>query len=90
MNTAFLAVFIVLQVFDIWTTLVALKKGAREANPVLAWLFSHAEPIVVLIGIKLLATWLLWYVDLYLLTGLFCAFYLWVVDNNLRVIQDKK
>lgn len=90
MNTAFLVIFAVLQVLDIWTTLTALKKGAREVNPVLARLFVHAEPLVVMVVIKLVSIWALWWADMYVITGLACAAYLWVVDNNLRVIQRLK
>ena len=89
MNTAFLLIFIALQVLDIWTTLTALKKGAREVNPVLAKAFNYADPLAVMVVIKLAGVWALWYVDLYVLTGIMCAVYLWVVDNNLRVIKKR-
>jgi hypothetical protein len=86
----FLGIFVVLQVLDIWTTLKALKMGCREMNPVLAKAFTYAEPLVVLIVIKLAGVWALWWADMYFLTGLMCAAYLWVVNNNLDVIQGKK
>lgn len=86
----FLGIFVVLQVLDIWTTLKALKMGHREMNPVLAKAFTYAEPLVVLIVIKLAGVWALWWADMYFLTGLMCAAYLWVVNNNLDVIQGKK
>ena len=89
-QTLFLAIFVVLQVLDIWTTLVALKRGHREMNPVLAKAFEYAEPLVVMVVIKLAGVWALWWVDMYWLTGLMCAMYLWVVNNNLDVIQSKK
>lgn len=87
MNTAFLVIFAVLQVLDIWTTLTALKKGAREVNPILAKAFNYAKPLLVMVTIKLLGIWALWYADMYVITGLACAVYLWVIDNNLRVIR---
>ncbi len=90
MNTAFLVIFAVLQVLDIWTTLTALKKGAREVNPVLAKAFNYADPLVVMVVIKLVGIWALWWADMYVITGLACAAYLWVIDNNLRVIQRLK
>jgi hypothetical protein len=86
----FLGIFVVLQVLDIWTTLKALKMGCREMNPVLAKAFTYAEPLVVLIVIKLAGVWALWWADMYFLTGLMCAAYLWVVNNNLDVIQRNK
>ena len=90
MNTAFLVIFAVLQVLDIWTTLTALKKGAREVNPILAKAFNYADPLAVMVAVKLVAIWALWWADMYVITGLACAAYLWVVDNNLRVIRGMK
>jgi hypothetical protein len=86
----FLLIFVVLQVLDVWTTLKALKMGCREMNPVLAKAFTYAEPLLVMVVIKLAGVWALWYADMYALTGLMCAAYLWVVNNNLDVIQGKK
>lgn len=89
-QTLFLAIFVLLQVLDIWTTLVALKRGHREMNPVLARLFEKMDPLVALIVIKLLGVWALWYADMYFLTGLMCAMYVFVINNNLDVIQGRK
>lgn len=89
-QTLFLVIFVLLQVLDIWTTLVALERGHREMNPVLAKAFQYAEPLVVMVVIKLAGVWALWWVDMYWLTGLMCAMYLFVVNNNLDVIQSKK
>jgi len=86
-NLAFLFIFIALQVLDIWTTLKALKLGGREVNPVLAKAFNYADPLAVMVVIKLAGVWALWYVDLYVLTGIMCAVYLWVVDRNLAVVK---
>ena len=89
-QTLFLVIFVLLQVLDIWTTLVALKRGHREMNPVLAKAFEYAEPLAVMVVIMLAGVWALWWADMYWLTGLMCAMYLWVVNNNLDVIQSKK
>ena len=89
MNLVFLAIFIVLQIGDIWSTLTALKLGGREVNPVLAKAFNYADPLAVMVAIKLAGVWALWWLDNYFVTGLLCAVYLWVVDNNLRVIKKK-
>ena len=86
----FLLIFVVLQVLDIWTTLTALKQGHREMNPVLAKAFTYADPLIVMVVIKLAGVWALWWADMYILTGLMCAVYLYVVSNNLDVIQGKK
>lgn len=89
-QTFFLIVFSVLQVADIWTTLKALKMGAREMNPILAKLFERYDPLPVMVSFKVAAISALWWVDMYFLTGIMCAMYLWVVNNNLDVIQRKK
>ena len=89
-QTLFLVIFVLLQILDIWTTMTALKQGHREMNPVLAKAFTYAEPLVVMVVIKLAGVWALGWVDMYWLTGLMCAMYLFVVNNNLDVIQGRK
>jgi len=90
MNLAFLALFILLQIGDVWTTLTALKMGAREANPILAKLFAYCDPLGVMVVTKVLAAWLLWYADLWMATMALCVLYLWVILNNWEVIQRLK
>lgn len=87
MNTVFLVLFILLQIGDVWTTLTALKMGKREANPFLAKLFEHFDPLGVMVVTKVFATWALWYADLYFITAAMCALYVWVVINNWKVIR---
>lgn len=89
MNTAFLLLFILLNVADVWTTLKALEMGKREENPFLAWMFKRFDPLGVMISTKVLAVWFLWYVDLYFITAGACAIYVWVVLNNWNVIEKK-
>jgi hypothetical protein len=89
-QAVFLPIFIVLQVLDAWTTLKALKLGAREANPILAKAFQYLDPLGVLVIAKLFSVWVVWWANWDLLTGLACALYVWVVNNNLDVIQGKK
>jgi hypothetical protein len=86
-NVAFLLIFLALQVLDIATTLKALKLGGREVNPVLAKAFNYADPLAVMVVVKLAGVWALWYLDNYFITGLLCAVYLWVVDRNLAVVK---
>ena len=82
MNTGWLIVFVLLNAADIYTTHTVLKQGGRELNPVLAKLFEQFDPIVVMVTLKLAAVWVLWYVDVYWITALACAVYLYVVVNN--------
>jgi len=89
-NTAFLLLFIALQIADIWTTDKALAMGKREANPFLNWLFQRFDPVGTMVVMKVAATWLLWYADFYLITAGACALYVLVVINNWDVIKDQK
>ena len=82
MNTGWLIVFVLLNAADIYTTHTVLKQGGRELNPLLAKLFEQFDPIVVMVTLKLAAVWALWYVDVYWITALACAVYLYVVVNN--------
>jgi hypothetical protein len=86
-NVAFLLIFLALQVLDIATTLKALKLGGREVNPVLAKLFERFDPLATMVTIKLAGVWALWWLDMYVLTGIMCAVYLYVVDQNLAVVK---
>jgi hypothetical protein len=88
-NTAFLLIFFLLQIADIWTTDRALKMGKREANPLLNWLFQRFDPVGTMVVMKVAATWLLWYADMYPITIGACALYVWVVIRDWKVIQDK-
>lgn len=85
-QTLFLAIFVVLQALDVWTTLVALKMGHREMNPVLAKAFTCAEPLVVMVVVKLMGVWALWWADIAAITASACAMYLIVVINNTKII----
>jgi hypothetical protein len=86
-NTGWLIVFVLLNAADIYTTHTVLKQGGRELNPVLAKLFEQFDPIVVMVTLKLAAVWALWYVDVYWITALACAVYLYVVVNNWHEIK---
>jgi hypothetical protein len=86
-NTELLILFVLLQIADIYTTHTVLKQGGRELNPVLASLFTKANPIVVMVTLKLLAVWALWYVNMWGLTAASCAVYAWVVISNWREIN---
>ena len=89
MNTAFVIIFLFLQIADVWTTHKGLSMGMREANPLLNWLFQRLDPVGVMVIMKVLATWLLWYADMYPITIGACALYVWVVLNNWQGIKGK-
>ncbi len=82
MNTALLVFFILLQIGDIYTTHSVLKQGGRELNPILAKLFTRFDPLAVMVGIKLVGVWALWWVNSWMLTLAACVVYAYVVNRN--------
>jgi hypothetical protein len=86
MNTGLLALFCLLQAADVYTTLTVLKQGGRELNPVLAKLFERADPLAVMVAVKLVGVWALWYVNLWWLTLAACCVYAYVVNQNYGVM----
>ena len=82
MNTGLLVLFCLLQAADVYTTLTVLKQGGRELNPVLAKLFQKADPLAVMVGVKLVGVWALWWVNLAWLTFAACLVYAYVVVRN--------
>ena len=82
MNTALLILYVLLQAADVYTTLTVLKQGGRELNPVLAKLFTKFDPLAVMVGIKLVGVWALWYVNSWMLTLAACVVYAYVVNRN--------
>jgi len=88
MNTAFLILFILLQIVDIWLQIVNIwMTDKRKANPLINWFFQRFDHIGMMVAFKIAATWLLWYADVYFITAVACALYVWVVINNWKVIQ---
>ena len=86
MNTALLILYVLLQAADVYTTLTVLKQGGRELNPVLAKLFAKFDPLAVMVGIKLVGVWALWYVNSWMLTLASCVVYAFVVNQNFGVM----
>ena len=84
-----LIIFIGLQAADIWTTQKALKMGKREMNPLLAKLFEYADPVGVMVIVKLAGVWALWWLDNHLITLAACMVYVIVINNNLDAIEKK-
>ena len=86
-----LAIFIALQVSDIITTLLILRNGGRELNPVVKCFIDRLGAVAGLIVIKLLAGAILGYavyagaVNAVFVFAL-CALYVVVVGRNLLQI----
>ena len=91
---ALVALFVLLQVLDAVSTVLALRHGATEANPVLRWLMGRlGVPVALVLGkllmLALMVLSVLWHewppewawaaMD---------ALYLWVLANNVRHIPD--
>lgn len=84
-----LLLFILLQVADGYTTVRGLKLGAREGNPILAWLFERFEPVLVLLVVKTASIIAVAVVNSDILTAFVCGVYVPVVLNNIRVLRKK-
>ena len=84
-----LLLFILLQVADGYTTVRGLKLGAREGNPILAWLFERFEPVLVLLVVKTASIIAVAVVNSDILTAFVCGVYVPVVINNVRVLRKK-
>ena len=89
MNTGLLIMFCLLQAADVYTTIKVLEQGGRELNPVLAKLFAKFDPLAVMVGIKLVGVWALWWVNITWLTFAACLGYVGVVAFNLRSMLRK-
>lgn len=84
-----LLLFILLQVADGYTTVRGLQLGAREGNPILAWLFERFEPVLVLLVVKTASIIAVAAVNHDVLTAFVCGVYVPVVLNNIRVLRKK-
>ena len=82
MNTRLLILFALLQAADIWTTLTVLKQGGRELNPFLAKLFTRYDPLTVMVIVKLAGVWVLWYINVWLMTFVACVLMGYIVNRN--------
>lgn len=87
MESIFLALFIVLQSLDIYTTITVLNQGGRELNPLLAWLFKRFPPIWTMVVVKSFGVAALVWVNSFYITIAVCALYVWVVINNWNQIK---
>ena len=79
-------IYLLLQVADTFTTIKALARGGREANPVVAFMMRRKHGWVVVKGaVGLAAGVILLETGAVLMLWLICAAYFWVVINNSRV-----
>jgi hypothetical protein len=85
-----LALFALLQVADVYTTMRILDKGGEELNQTLAKLFAKYEPLPTLVSIKAIAIGAFALADNVYLTSAFCVVYAAVVANNVRVLKGMK
>lgn len=89
-----LALFVLLQAIDIWTTLRAFRRNplAYEGNPLVRWAIGTFGKVPALTGSKLLAGGVVLWLGLAHprdpialgVIGSLCAFYVWIVVNNWR------
>lgn len=89
---ATLVVFLILQVADVWTTTKALRMGATEANPVIAWVMNRTGRAWPLVKLTLAfgGGYLMWSEGLLWAIWTLCAVYAIVVISNWLAIQDLK
>ena len=90
MMETILALFILLQYADGWTTYRILKRDGRELNPVLAKLFDQfgAFPSLIVSKVTYVAAGVWLYVDQQMeILLLLSAIYAWVVWHNFRQLR---
>ena len=68
-----IAVFIALQIVDVWLTLEVIKRGGRELNPVVAWIMSKTGNEAGLIVTKLVYVGVVFLVVPWLTVGVLWA-----------------
>ena len=86
------AVFLVLQLLDVWTTTKGLKLGATESNPIIGSLISKLGKLwpVVKLAMAIIGGYFLFKAGLLWLIWLLCLVMAWVVWNNYKVIKNLK
>ena len=92
MEYTLLAILLLLQYGDIWTTYRLLAKGGRELNPVVAWPIRRFGVLPGLLAVKLplcaalVAGTAAGLMPAWVLTGL-CVLYIAVVAHNLLQLE---
>lgn len=90
LNWVFVAVLAYLQIADIISTHVILSRGGRELNPLLAWLFQYADPLIVMGVLKAVFLVMCVVADLWWLTASMCVLYGFVVVHNFKEMKATK
>lgn len=82
----------VLQVGDMVTTLMAMSRGAREANPLVAAairLIGRVPGLAAVKAVGLLLTLWLWQLEASLMLWALAVVYAWVVVHNINVYRRR-
>lgn len=85
-------IFVILQIADVWTTTQALKTGATEGNPVVAWVMDRtgkAWPMVKL-ALSFGGAYLMWIGGAIWGVWLLSVVIAVVVYSNWQIIKDRK
>lgn len=91
-----IAVLVVLSILDAVSTLKFLKLGIEEANPLLRYLFSKADPVGVLLAVKSVFIGTVIYfsaylhdtLEFYVVLGLLNLLYTAIVYWNFKLIRE--
>jgi len=92
------ALFVALQVADAVSTILVLRRGGRELNPLAKWLMGVIGYVAATIAFKvaLVAVYLIalfWVAPGYpyrnLVAGLLVALYLYVIFNNVKAYREQ-
>ena len=90
MNILLTIAAVILICTDVITTLLAIKHGAYEANPIMAKLFSAAGIVPILLITHGAVIAALIYYNSLIVSGVVAAVYLVVFINNMRVLSKLK
>lgn len=91
---AMMSMFVLLQVFDVYSTVTALDLGGIEVNKIMSWVMTKIGTVPALLLTKVAVVAILWTISVrdaesstmaVILAGLNCL-YSWVAVNNYRAI----
>jgi hypothetical protein len=87
-----LGVFILLQIADVWTTMVALKTGkAHEANPIMKWFMDKLGVVPSLLIIKAVVIGVVvYFVNVWIILAILNCLYAFAVYLNIKTLQKLK
>lgn len=83
-----LVVFALLQLLDVFTTIVGMRQGATEDNGFIAGLMDRLGVFwpVAKLSVALFGLWLMW--PVLIAVWVTIVFYVWVVRHNFQMIDD--